>query len=116
LSSTSFLTALSSVLISSRMTLLSVLTSVRTFLMCFLSSYWPALMSFRSSLKCLIINSSFLPSWNPLLTPICNVLGALCMMDVYFHSKTQQTTVKYNQQLFQQSRTNPRQAIGPLAR
>jgi hypothetical protein len=37
-------------------------------------------------------------------------------MDVYFHSKTQQTTVKCDQQLSKHVRTIRRRAIGPLAR
>jgi len=37
-------------------------------------------------------------------------------MDVYFRSKTQHTTVKYNQQLSKHVRTIHRRAIGPLAR
>jgi hypothetical protein len=45
----------------------------------------------------------------------CNVLWVLFKMDVYFHSKTQRTTFKYNQQLSKHVRTIHRRAIGPLA-
>jgi hypothetical protein len=46
----------------------------------------------------------------------CNVLGVLLVftMEVYFHSKIQHTTVKYNQQLPKYVRTIS-QAIGSLA-
>jgi hypothetical protein len=45
----------------------------------------------------------------------CNVLGVLFTMDVYFHSKTQHTTVKYNQQLSKHVKTIHCQAISALA-
>jgi len=41
--------------------------------------------------------------------------GFYFKMDLYFNSKTQHTTVKYNQQLSKHSRIIPRLAIGPLA-
>jgi hypothetical protein len=45
----------------------------------------------------------------------CNVLGVLFKVDVYFHSKTQQTAVKCDQRLSKHSRTIHRRAVGPLA-
>jgi hypothetical protein len=47
---------------------------------------------------------------------IASYSGGLFKMDVYFHSNTQQTTVKCDQPLSKHSRTIPRRAIGPLAR
>jgi hypothetical protein len=46
----------------------------------------------------------------------CNVLGVLFTTEVYFNSKTQDTTIKYNQQLSKHIRTIHRRAIGPLSR
>jgi hypothetical protein len=45
----------------------------------------------------------------------CNVLGVLFTMDVYLRSKTQHTTVQYNQQLSKHARIIHRRAIGLLA-
>jgi hypothetical protein len=45
----------------------------------------------------------------------CKVLGVIFRMDVYFHSKTQHTTVKYSQQLSIHVRTIHRRVIGLLA-
>jgi hypothetical protein len=43
-----------------------------------------------------------------------NILGVLFMMEFYFHSKTQHTTLKYNQQLSRHVRTIHRSVIGQL--
>jgi hypothetical protein len=45
----------------------------------------------------------------------CNIPGVLFKTSVHFHSKTQHTIVKYNQQLSKRSRTTPCLAISPLA-
>jgi hypothetical protein len=51
---------------------------------------------------------------NPTLTPICNVLEGSIQMELYYNSKTQHTTVKHSQQLFEHTYTSNLYGLGTL--
>jgi hypothetical protein len=55
-----------------------------------------------------------LPSRIPLLTPICNILGGSIHDGTLLHSKSQHTTVKHSQQLFEHMYTSNMTGVGTL--